>query len=820
VQNPVSFDTYRGGPSRGRERPKRPAPEFPGFCTKSQPLLLILDDLHWADQPSLLLLEFLVPYLRSSRFLIMGAYRDTDVARQRPLADLLGSLRRERSFEVLSLKGLTVGAVSELLDSYTDQPISMGASELDLAQALWQATEGNPLFIREQLRDVFAGDRLAQTNENRDTAARLPYLGLPEGVRDVISLRLSRLSPSTQSVLSIAAVIGREFDAITLQQASETDDSGMDAALDEAQSARVIEEIARSMARYRFTHALFREAIYADLPARRRRRVHRKVAEALERTCIGDPDAHVSELAYHFGEAQPIPGNERLAYYSLRAGERALNSKAYEEAAKQFQRGLGAKAGQAMDDEQAALLFGLARAQTATLELPRAREVVANLSRAFDFYAQQGDVEHAVAVAECPVDALPGQPVGAARLVAKALALVDRESHAAGRLLSRYARMAAIEEGDYVAAAEACELALAIARRESDCRLEIQTLGNGAEADLNYMRWQEGLAKCMRAIELAEQTDAMHAEMLARFFASIILWSLGDLTRAAEQAATLLARAEQLRDTRWTVSALWIAGTLARYTGDASAALNMTDRGLGLLPADPRLLWTRASLAHDVGDDAIVKSLINRLLDIVPLTRPEPSLAQATTALVLAMVADAGLTGDKLPIAEAAAEAILSFPTATLVVSRVARVSLALIAVRAGDTAAAQRHFPALEPARSTFIYEGMSGDRLLGLLAATMGNHGMAVRHFEAALTFCSNSGCAPELAWTCCDFADVLVARDEPGDCDHAKEFLDRSLTVARGLGMQPLVDRVLVRRERLNEQMTTFAAAAKTKRSQSRR
>jgi tetratricopeptide (TPR) repeat protein len=309
---------------------------------------------------------------------------------------------------------------------------------------------------------------------------------------------------------------------------------------------------------------------------------------------------------------------------------------------------------------------------------------------------------------------------------------VEPDSHAAGRLLSRYARMVAIEEGDYQAAAEACDHALAIARREGDIRLEIQTLGNGAEADLNYLRWQEGLVKCLRGIDLASRADALQAEMLARFFASIILWFLGDLARASEQAAALVARAEQLRDRRWRVSALWIAGTVARYRGDWAAARDYTRRGQALAPTDPRLLLTRVSLDHDVGDVATVKSLIARLLAGVSLSPPEPDLAQASTALVLATVADAGFAEDNLLVAEATAEAILSFSNATHMVSRVSRASLALMALRRGDRASVARHYEALDTVRGTILYESITGDRLLGLLARGMGNDGAAEGHFR----------------------------------------------------------------------------------------
>jgi tetratricopeptide (TPR) repeat protein len=615
-------------------------------------------------------------------------------------------------------------------------------------------------------------------------------------VRDVINRRLSRLSNRTNSLLTVAAVIGREFEVATLERSSGLGEAVTDAALDEAQTTRVIEELSREMGRYRFTHALFREALYTGLPARRRLRLHRQVAEALEQVYARELDSHFSELAYHYGEAQALVGTERLVHYSLLAGERALETHAYEEGAAHFQRGLDARGAQPIDAEQAALLFGLGRAQSATLDLPRAHEVVAKLSRAFEYYADAGDMDRAVAVAECPVDALPGQAVGAARLVARALALVESDSHAAGRLLSRYARIVAIEEGDYRAATEACDHALAIARREGDIRLEIQTLGNGAEADLNYLRWQDGLVKCLRGIDLASRADAMQAEMLARFFASIILWLLGDLARASEQASALLARAEQLRDRRWRVSALWIAGTVARYRGDWAAARDYIGRGQALSPTDPRLLWTRVLLDHDVGDVATVKSLIARLLAVVPLSPPEPDLAQASTALVLATVADAGFAEDNLLAAEATAEAILSFSNTTYMVSRVSGASLALMALRRGDRASGGRHYGALDAVRGTIIYESITGDRLLGLLARGIGNAGAAERHFDDALRFCRNGGCRPELAWTCHDFAELLLERGTSGDYDRASALLDEALAIAHELGMRPLIERVLHR------------------------
>jgi tetratricopeptide (TPR) repeat protein len=296
-------------------------------------------------------------------------------------------------------------------------------------------------------------------------------------------------------------------------------------------------------------------------------------------------------------------------------------------------------------------------------------------------------------------------------------------------------------------AAAACERALVIARRERDIRLEIQTLGNGAEADLNFARWQAGLDKCLLAIDLAGRTGALQAVMLARFFASIILYVSGDLRRAGEQAAALLAQADQLRDRRWMVSAVWIDATVARYRGDWATARERTDRGLALSPADPRLLWTRISLEQEAGDLVVAQSLMTRLLRIVSLSPPAPELAQVTTALLVALVATEGLGADTLHLAEAAAQAILSISSATDMVRRSAHACLAGLAVHRGDVDAGHRHYAALQSARGTIIYLGMAADRLLGRLAETMGNHRAAGEHFEDALN--SAAAGAASLNW-----------------------------------------------------------------------
>jgi tetratricopeptide (TPR) repeat protein len=349
--------------------------------------------------------------------------------------------------------------------------------------------------------------------------------------------------------------------------------------------------------------------------------------------------------------------------------------------------------------------------------------------------------------------------------------------------------MLAIEVGDYQRARDACERAVSIAQRESDVHLEVQALGNGAEADLNYFQWEDGLQKCQRAVELAQRGNAVHAEMYARFFACMIFWLSGGLVEAHTFASALLARAEQLRDRRWRVNAYWLAGTVARDRGDWVAARAFTNHGQELSPTDPQLLWTRIRLEHETGSALALGALVDTLLEVVPLAASGPDLAEASTALMLASLPEIVLAAGVRDTAESTAETILSFPNATDLVRATSHASLALAGLTHSDPHL-RRHYVALRPVCGTLIlYLGMAADRLLGRLARAMGEPDVAARHFDDALRFCRKHCCRPELAWSCYDYADLLLATD--GEGNRARDLLAETLTISSELGMHLLTE-----------------------------
>ena len=292
---------------------------------QAQPLVLVLDDLHWADRSSLLLLEFLARNIGGSRLLVLGAYRDVELSRQHPLADTLGELTRGQLLQRLPLRRWGPEEVSRFVERAAAQALPLG-----LTQAVYSQTEGNPLFVAEMVRLLNQeGELTSEESQPRESFA----LRLPEGVREVIGRRLNRLSSDCNALLSTASVIGREFSMELLKRLNENiSDDRLLEILEEALFARIIEELPHSLNRYQFAHALIQETLADELTMTRKVRLHGRIAQALEELYGANADFHAAELAYHFFQAEASLGPDKLIHYCLQAGEQAVNTYAWEEA--------------------------------------------------------------------------------------------------------------------------------------------------------------------------------------------------------------------------------------------------------------------------------------------------------------------------------------------------------------------------------------------------------------------------------------------------------------------------------------------------------
>ncbi len=297
-----------------------------------QPLLLVIDDLHWADKPTLMMLRHLVRASHPMRLVVLGTYRDTDVARTRPLQELLADLRKERDVTRLVLRGLGEADVGRVVAAWTHhQPAGAFVTRIS------QETEGNPFFLVEVLQHLSETGALSGLEAGATGSA----IGLPEGVKETIGRRLSSLSADCGRMLSLAAVIGRDFPARLLQALGEVADPVLLDALDEACRAGLLAEVPGVADRYSFTHALIREALYDELSATRRARAHLRVAEVLERTSPRE-SLPLADLAHHYLLGAPAGDPELAVNYAILAGDHAAGQLAHEKAARFYQMAIDA----------------------------------------------------------------------------------------------------------------------------------------------------------------------------------------------------------------------------------------------------------------------------------------------------------------------------------------------------------------------------------------------------------------------------------------------------------------------------------------------
>jgi len=756
-------------------------------ASAATPLVMVLEDLHWADRSSLMLCEFVSREISDSRVMLLGTYRGVEVDRRHPLSQTLGALIREPNFDRVQLGGLDVTEVGRFVE------LSAGVTltEPNL-ERVHSRTEGNPLFLNELVRLL---------DEEEVAASGDWATSLPEGVRDVIGRRLHRLSEKCNEILSVAAVIGRDF---TLGQlAPLIDNLGQEQVLevlDDALSARIIEEIPRVLGRFRFSHSLIQETLAEELTTNRRVRLHGRIAEALEQLYADQAEDHAAELAHHFFEAGEVGGAGKLVQYSALAGEQALASYAWEEARVHYTRGLEARqvsltgSGPATDSETARLLFGFGRVQSATLPRIRIYEAATSFRRAFDYYADVKDVTNSVAVAEQYLPPLTGQVTDMPNIVGRALELVPADSNEAARLWCSYGRWKGLEESNYEESRASFDRALLMAQAQGDLNLEMKTYSARSQVAAFHLKLQECLDNGRKATAMISEVDSPQYEGVGRFFVAFPLITMGYPDQVEQALAANLVSARKLRDRYWLGIAYWGYANLSLLRGDWEACLEYCELGMREASVNHQFLIPKAILEHQLGDFERGKSTLETLLGIVGPTRPGPSLEFVSPAIAFPSAAQNSGSSEWFNLVQTRAETTLSSPTCTPFVANFARCGLGLMAVQRQDAEYAERIYRDLLPYRSTVPITGnIAIDRMLGLLAHTMGNFEPAIGNFEDALSFCRVARYRPELAWSCADYASVLLDRNGPDDRERAVALLDESKVLATELGMRPLMEKV---------------------------
>ena len=364
--------------------------QFMRSQSATTPWVIVLDDLHWADKPTLQLLQYAARELANMNVLIVGTYRDTDLVRTHPLSETLAELNRENGFMRIPLKGLSRDEVA----SYVHQRAGTDPVPA-LIDRLYEETEGNPFFLSEMVNLMVDEGTLDSTS--------VSDMALPDGVREALGRRLDRLSEEANELLQTAAVVGREFAHETLDLLGESDADALLGLIEEGLRARVIEEDDRP-GRYRFTHALMQETLLGELSTTRRLRLHGRVGEALARRS-GDRDGEsATKLARHFMESATLTSEHasKAVRYSKLSAEQAEAQFAWDEAARHYENCLTllSEDEDRLGQDEAALHEALGRCEISAAQI---RPGWRNLMRAITLYRERDDaIGQARVVLELP----------------------------------------------------------------------------------------------------------------------------------------------------------------------------------------------------------------------------------------------------------------------------------------------------------------------------------------------------------------------------------------------------------------------------------
>jgi len=765
-----------------------------GAC-RERTLVLVLDDLHWADAPSLRLLEFLAPDIGDSGLLLVGTYRATELSRQHPLSDALGALARVPHVSRINLPGLSPDEVQAFIAAAAGTPPPPW-----LARTLHQQTEGNPLFLREIVR--FLKQRGVLTDELRAPGAVLPpVIRIPEGVKEVIGRRLNLLSLTCNEALAIASVIGRDFSQDVLSGAAAP--LGADAmleALDEAVAAHIIDET--DTGRYQFTHNLIRESLYDELRPAQRSRLHRAVGTTIESLHGTDSDTVLSQLAHHFRAAGDLG---RGIEYAVRAGERADALLAFEDAAASFQMALDALDQRAPVDEalRCRLLFRLGDAQRKSGDYTRARRTLHGATEAARQYGLAETLaraalayEHASWRTERLPDAPPEVPL------AEALRLAPHDDARLRVELTAALARALLYAGAEAQARQHLTRAITMARQLGDPALLATTLEHLFDFPSGPDGTQELLALASESLEAAELSGNAEVAFLSRTRRIVCCLELGELAAAEEEIARLSQDEARIRQPDYAISLSAFRAALALMRGELVAAERL------LVEASSRSR-TGTSQLTDFFSVLIftLRREQGRLKELGPALAQFMRTNSATAwgpGLALLHVELGRLTEARAAFDRLAEKDFDDLPRDgrwTTCLAYLVEVCAAL-----GDTGRAASLYQLLLPYADRVLVLGGgvvctgAASRHLGLLAMTMGRWSEAERHFEDALATNAKIGALLPLAHTRHDYAAMLLSRGARGDCERAIAMLQSSLERSQELGLRALEERIAARLERL--------------------
>jgi class 3 adenylate cyclase/tetratricopeptide (TPR) repeat protein len=750
-------------------------------------LVIIIDDIHAADSDSLLLLRFLARGLRQSHLMIVATYRDEEVRQSQQLAALVAEIAREG--HSIPLRGLSENEVTEFLT------LNAGlAAEPALASSLHRVTEGNPFFLDEVVSLMLAEKARFHSGPGSSFV-------IPDGVRATIRRRLSPLSETGKAVLTVAAVMGREFELAPLGNASALPMEKLLDVLVEAEASGLVVQTQGGVGRYKFSHAMIPEVLTTDLRTTDLAQLHQRVAQAIEDFHHIDIEPHLARLAHHYTLAFPHGPLAKAVEYARRGADHARSKLAYVESGRLY--------GMALHALENAPNTELQRCEL-LLALGEVESKAGNRGEACKAFDLSSQIARRLGNADLLARAILGIAIwsGSPGLTNKELVALLKEalnsvgtghSSLKAQLLARLAVELNRLEGRDKAISVVHE-ALEVARRVSDMEALIAARYSEHSLFWSPENVQERFATANEIVSLAEQAGRADWTLKALELRISALLELGDVL-AVERDVEECKRLTQKSGER-TGALERHRATLCLLRGNFVDAEKETQQllAIGQWRQDPELLVTCA------GQIAQLRGELGRLAELEPMMVESvsrfPGMIAARCGLLLFYTRSGRGLRAQQELDELAAGDFVTIPKNYNWLGSMAVIAEACATLE--DTPRAATLYKFILPYGNRNVTLGWgdiaygSAEYYLGLLATVMNNFDRAEAHFETALRFNTRMGAKPFVARTQASFAEMLLRRNLAEDGAKALTLAKASIEITDALGMETLREKARALKE----------------------
>ncbi len=756
--------------------------------SRGRPVLVVLEDGHWADAPTLLMLRHLARSAGSGRLLLLATFRDTEADVPAGLAETLADLRRAEGVVRMRLSGLSGTEVSDLVSrSAGSDPAELG----ELAGTIHDLTGGNAFLVCELWRALVETGIVEVSGGEVRVTRPLSELGTPESVHEVVGQRLSRLAPKTTDLLELAAVAGPEFELEPIRRAAGLSEGELLVALEEAVGSGMIEELRSQRLACRFTHEIVRRALYDRLSRLRRAELHLHVGEELERAG-GASGRSLVDLAHHFGAAAPFGGAERAVDYNLRAASAASAGLAFDDAAARLRTAI--EIGIEDETERAGVLLELGSAShragkatdaqeafVAAAEIARRLESDELLARAAIGYEEacwRPGIASRVSI-ELLEEALTAVGEGDAELRIGLLAGLARGLSFAGE-----PERGAVVRGN----------AIALAREHGDRRALARVLIRSYWAR-GMTALEEILAMLTEARDIATEMGDTEIQTEAMAWRGATFVALCDLDSARDAVAAVREMAERTAQPFMNHVAEHYGSAIALCQGNLAESEAMAERSRE---------WGRLLIGRDASGTYGIQMFSlrreqGRLAELAPAMRILAGTVDREGPWrpgLVAVLAELGMEREaRRELAALAAQGIDGFRTSLWTATL---VYLADACAALDDETMAAIVYPELEPLAGANVMIGHlvacygAADRYLGMLAATLKEPARAEEHFERAMDLNRRMGASTWLAHSAYEYGRFLLGRGAASR-ERAEALLGEATALAEQIGMEGLLGKI---------------------------